>query len=243
MRNLIRRPLQPEDLNIDQKITLGLSLWLLLAVTFTLNYLTHTYYSNNILDWHSIGYWLFMLNNIFLGSAIIFTKRALPLSWSELGLGKPGKWWNTVLATLITFAAVVLFAKTVQPLIMEVFGSPQNTSYLHTIRGNLPKLISVLITVWVTAAFLEEVIFRAFIINTLEILLGKSALSTSMAVVISAVIFGGIHAYQGISGILITTCIGLIFGIVFIFNGRRIWPLILVHGIVDTIALVGIYYS
>lgn len=243
MRNIIRRPGKPENLNIDQKITLGLSLWLLLAVTFTLNYLTFTYYSNNILDWNSIGYWLFFLNSIFLGSAIIFIKRATPVSWRDLGFGKPDRWWKPVLATLITFGAVVLFAKTLQPLIMETFGPHQNISYLYTIKGNLPRLISVLITVWVTAAFLEEIIFRSFIINTLEILLGKSAWSAWTAVAISAVIFGAIHAYQGFTGMLITTCIGLIFGVIYIFNGRRIWPLILVHGIVDTIALVGIYYS
>lgn len=243
MRKLISRSVQPENLNIDQKATLGLSLWLLLAVNFTLDYLSHTYYSENILDWHSPGYWLYMLNNIFLVAVLIFTKRALPWSWSELGLGKPTRWWKPILATTITFAAILLFARTLQPLILETFGPHQNISYLYSIKGNLPQLINVLVTVWVASAFLEEVIFRAFIINTLDILLGRSSLTPWAAVAISAVIFGGIHAYQGITGILITTGVGLIFGVAFILNGRRIWPLILVHGIVDTITLVGIYYS
>lgn len=241
MKKLTNHPILSKEFSLDQKATLGLSLWLLLAVNFTLTYLSHTYYSEHILDWKSPGYWLFMINNIFLASAIIFIKRATPLDWRDIGLGKPDRWWKPAIVTILTFLIVVIFAKTLQPLILENFGPHQNISYLYTLSGNLPRLISALITVWITAAFMEEIIYRAFIINTLEILLGKNSWSTWIAVLISAVIFGAIHAYQGITGIIITTFIGLIFGIVFIFNGRRIWPLFLVHGIVDTITLVGIY--
>lgn len=112
-----------------------------------------------------------------------------------------------------------------------------------TLKGNLPGLIHMLITVWVGAAFLEELIFRAYLIKTFEILLGKSFFTTLFSILISAVLFAGIHAYQGITGILITGAMGLIFGLVYVLNGRRIWPLIFVHGLIDTITLVEIYNS
>jgi hypothetical protein len=61
------------------------------------------------------------------------------------------------------------------------------------------------------------------------------------SVVISSVIFGLIHAYQGITGILITGSVGFIFGVAFILNGRRLWPVMLMHGIIDTISFISIY--
>lgn len=243
MKKFISRRITPQEYNINQKTTLGLSLWLLLAVNFTLNYLSNTYYSQEILEFTSPGFWLFWLNSIFLFAIVVFTKRAVPWRWKELGLGKPVNWWQPILVSLLTFGALVLFSVFIKPLIIESFGTHQNLSYLMTLKGNLPGLIHMLITVWVGAAFLEELIFRAYLIKTFEILLGKSFFTTLFSILISAVLFAGIHAYQGITGILITGAMGLIFGLVYVLNGRRIWPLILVHGLIDTITLVEIYNS
>ncbi|MFD0978007.1 CPBP family intramembrane glutamic endopeptidase [Salinimicrobium gaetbulicola] len=243
MKNFISRRIAPQEYNINQKTTLGLSLWLLLAVNFTLNYLSHTYYAEEILEITSPGFWLFWLNSIFLFAIVTFTKRAIPWSWKDLGLGRPSSWWKPVLTSVLTFGALVLFSVFVRPVIIETFGAHQNISYLETLKGNLPRLIQMLITVWVGAAFLEELVFRAYIIKSMEILLGNSFLTTTFSILVSAVFFAGIHAYQGLTGLLITGSLGIIFGIVYVLNGRRIWPLIFVHGLVDTIMLIGIYNS
>ena len=243
MKKFFKTPVAPPEYNLDQKVLLGISLWLLLSINFTLNYLTHTYYSENLLEAHSPGYWLFILNNLFLAGVLLFVKRSMRWSWRDLGLSRPTRWWQPVVATFLTFGAILFFAREIQPLIIESFGPHQNISHLYTLQDNLPRLVSVLVTVWITGALLEELIFRSFVINTLEDLLGNTPLSTWTAVLISAMIFGGIHAYQGFTGVLITTGIGLIFGVAYIFNGRRIWPLIFVHGLVDTIMLVSIYKS
>jgi membrane protease YdiL (CAAX protease family) len=243
MKKLFKDPVAPTEYSLDQKIVLGISLWLLLSINFTLNYLIHTYYSDYLLEVQNPGYWLFVLNNVFLVGILLFVKRSMRWSWGDLGLSKPVTWWKPVLITVLTFASLVVFSQQVQPALIESFGPHQNISYLYTVQGNLPRLISVLVTAWITSAILEEIIFRSFVINTLEDLLGRTPLATWTAVIISAMIFGGIHAYQGLTGILTTASIGLIFGIAYIFNGRRIWPLILVHGLVDSIMLINIYNS
>lgn len=243
MKNILSRPIAPSKYSVHQKATLGLSIWLLLAVNFTLNYLIFTYFSNEFLEFTSPGFWLFWLNNIFLLSVLIFTKQAMPWSWNELGLAKPKAWWKPILTFLLTFGCVVIFSQSVSPLIIDTFGKHQNISFVYSVKGNLPGLIYLLIVVWVTAAFLEEIIFRALLINSFDILLGKSGLSALAAVFISAIIFSGIHAYQGLTGILTTGAMGIIFGVAYLFNGRRIWPLILMHGLIDTIMLVGVYNS
>lgn len=241
MKKVTGRPVVPEELSIDQKATLGLTLWLMLAVHFTLNYLNYTYYSTNMLSVESIGYWIFILNHFFLAALVIFNKRMMRWSWSDLGLGKPNNWWKSALFSVGLFATLVAFSRFIKPEIIENFGTHLNINHFYALNGNFPLFLSTTLTMWVTAAFLQEVVFRAFLINTLDSLLGRTFWSQWTAVLASAVVFAGIHAYQGITGILITGFIGLLFGIVYIFNGRRIWPLILVHGLVNTITYWSIY--
>jgi len=224
----------------DQKNIIGLCVMFLLAGYFTLNYISHTFYTGELLDRSSPGNWLYWLNAILMGTVVYFNKKIFQWSWSDLGLAKPVNWWQPILVGLGCFISILLYSGIIAPWVKETWGQI-NISHLYILKQNLPQLISALIAVWISAAFLEELVFRAFFINSLEILFGPGKISVYAAVAISALIFGGIHAYQGISGIITTTIIGIIFGIAYIVNGHRIWPLILVHGLVDTISLVAIY--
>lgn len=240
MKNLFNQGVKSQ-VSLDQKNLIGLSLLLMMALHFTFGYLAFTYYPENILDFDSPGFWINMLSYAVIAGIVWLNKWVLHWDWSELGLAKPRTWWKPLLVTIAVFAVTALFAVFVQPFIIAEFGTHQNINHLYTLEGNLPKLILSLIITWITAAFLEEVVFRGFFINSLDVLLGESIWSAIGAVVLSALVFGSIHAYQGITGILITTSVGIIFGIAFLLNGRRIWPLVLVHGLFDTIALIGFY--
>lgn len=213
---------------------------ILVSGSFTFKYLGHTYFSENFLDFTSPGFWLMITNAIFITCILMLNKKETGWTWRELGLAKPVAWWRPVIATAGIFAAVLLLAQYVQPFLMEL-GTPPDISHLFILKQNLPLLITALIAVWITAAFLEELIFRAFFINSFDLLLGRNSWSPWAGVVISAVIFGFMHAWQGIGGMLVTACIGFIFGAAYLLNGRRILALILVHGIIDTISLVKIY--
>lgn len=243
MKKVTRPPVAPEEHTIDQKATLGLTLWLMLAVHFTLNYVNYTYYSKDMLRFESPGYWISALNTLFLVSLVIFNKRIMRWTWSNLGLKKPANWWQPILFSVGLFGILVFFSRLVQPNIIEIFGKHQNIGHYFALEGNLPLFLTTTIGMWITRAFLQEVVFRAFLINALDILLGKTFWSEWTAVLASAVIFAGVHAYQGITGILTTGFIGLIFGIAYILNGRRIWPLMLVHGLVNTLTYFSIYSS
>ncbi len=242
MKN-VRPHLFTPELTLDQKNLLGLSLLLILAINFTLSYLGHTYFSDSILEIQGPGYWLFITNYGLLTTLVLLNKNMLNWSWNDLGLGVPRTWWEPLLTAAVTFSLLVLFSWYVKPFIIEAFGKHQNISHLFALRQDLPRLLVVLVTVWITAAFLQEIIFRSFLINALDTILGSSKLSAWGAVVISSLVFGLVHAYQGITGILITTAVGLIFGTAYLLNGRRIWPIILVHGTVDTLTLLSIYNS
>ncbi|MBE1301381.1 MAG: CPBP family intramembrane metalloprotease [Alteromonadaceae bacterium] len=110
------------------------------------------------------------------------------------------------------------------------------------VRGNLPKLFMWLGIVWVSAAFGEEMFFRGYLVTRLKEALPSSVLATIVAVLIPALIFGyGHYHYQGIRGFIMTGLIGLAFGISYLLLKRNLWPIILVHGVVDTLGFIGQY--
>ena len=49
-----------------------------------------------------------------------------------------------------------------------------------------------------------------------------------IALIIHAVIFGMLHIYQGLAGVIATGCIALIFGSVYFIIKRKLFPIILV---------------
>jgi len=64
-----------------------------------------------------------------------------------------------------------------------------------------------------------------------------------IAVMIQAVIFGLIHAYQGPTGIVGSTFSGLIFGAVTLVGRWSIWPAALAHGTNNTFGILALYYG
>lgn len=234
----IKAYLRAQDLfEEEKKVLLGLSLMILLAFYFAFSFIIYNYFPESSLQPKSPGFWLSLFNIILVSSIMLLNKWTLNWSWTELGFKKPKSWWQPILVTILTFICLVLFSLFIQPLI----GTKPAITHLMVLKQNLPLLILALVLVWVTAAFLQELVFRAFLIGALDFILGKNAWSIWVALVVSSMIFGLIHGWQGLSGMLATACIGFIFGVAYILNGKRIWPLIIVHGVADTISLVSIY--
>lgn len=211
-------------------------------MSFTLDFISYNYYSSYFLNVADIGFWLLMYKVIFMTGIVLLNKKAAGWSWKDLGFASPPNWWNPVLTITGTFTAVILISYFIKPLLIKI-GGPQATAHLAVLKDNLPLLLFALLLVWIAVALVQELVFRAFLINALDTIFGNNTLATLFAVLTSAVLFGLLHAWQGLGGILFTAIIGLIFGIAYILNGRRIWSLIFVHGLLDTITLVSIYNS
>lgn len=99
-----------------------------------------------------------------------------------------------------------------------------------------------LVIVWVLAEFGEEMFFRGYLVTRLQEAPPSSTLATIAKVVIPAVIFGfGHYHYQGIRGFVMTGLIGVAFGVSYLLLKKNLWPVILVHGVIDSLAFVGLY--
>jgi membrane protease YdiL (CAAX protease family) len=64
------------------------------------------------------------------------------------------------------------------------------------------------------------------------------------AVVLAAAFFGYGHMYyQGLRGLITTMAIGLALGTMFLRLRRNLWPIILVHAVVDSISMTAIFMA
>ncbi len=71
----------------------------------------------------------------------------------------------------------------------------------------------------------------------------ESKLAWVIALVGQAVIFGLIHAYQSPVGMFKVGLIGLVFGVSYLVVGKNLWPLILAHGLIDSLDMVSHFFG
>jgi membrane protease YdiL (CAAX protease family) len=95
----------------------------------------------------------------------------------------------------------------------------------------------------VVVVFLEEIIFRGYMMGEIARLIGTSQLALAVNLMLSSVLFGLAHWYQGKSGALSTGIIGALLGMLFITSGFNLWLPILTHGFIDTIGLLLVYLN
>jgi membrane protease YdiL (CAAX protease family) len=110
------------------------------------------------------------------------------------------------------------------------------------VEGNLKLYLLWLAIVWTAAAFGEEMFFRGFLITKIDALFKGTWIAPVLAVFLSAALFGLAHMYyQGLRGLVVTGMIGIAFGTMFILLKRNLWPMVLVHGFVDTLTFTSTY--
>ena len=123
----------------------------------------------------------------------------------------------------------------------EISEETPRLSRFSEVPGNLPLLLTILPLVWLIAAFSEEFFFRGFLLTRLAELFGETRWAWVAAVLLQAVAFGAIHAYQGPVGMILIGIGGLVYGAAFVLIGRNLWPLILAHGINDSLGFILLY--
>lgn len=118
-----------------------------------------------------------------------------------------------------------------------------DTTELSFMAGNLPMLLFALAGSYLVSSFGEEFVYRGFLIRRVGALLGDGRLARWTAVAVSALVFGAAHYSWGITGVVQTTFMGLALGCSYQLLRRRLWPLVLAHGYMDTILMLQIYLS
>lgn len=188
--------------------------------------------------------------------AVVLTLATLYLhsrgeSWSQLGLRRPGGWksWALLLPQILLAVVVILGVGAGSAILGDTLGLWQTgelpdgvADRWGNIRGNLPVYLLWLTLAWVSAGFGEELFFRGFMVSRAERITKGLPAALFLAVLIPAAIFGIAHFYyQGMRGLVVTGLIGLSLGTLYLLYKRNLWPLIVAHGLVDTLGFTALY--
>ncbi|MCH8073639.1 MAG: CPBP family intramembrane metalloprotease [Proteobacteria bacterium] len=180
------------------------------------------------------------LNFLVVLAAILWMRfQKIPLSCVGLGAFQPS---GTLIMWVVGAMAVDSVAVGIAvPVLTNAFGEAPTVARFADLPGNLPLLLMLLPAVWLFAAFGEEFFFRGFLMTAIAEVLGGSRAAWISAVVFQAAAFGLIHAYQGPAQAISIGIGGAIYGVVFLLAGRNLWPLILAHGLNDTLGIILLY--
>ncbi len=142
---------------------------------------------------------------------------------------------NAIAALLVIYFMIGLI-----PLLQSIRGEKFRQAYARAYQRAFNKMPGMLPStaqerLWfailsVTAGICEETLCRGFLFHYLRNI--RTPVTLLLVLLISAVVFGMNHLYQGYAGILATTIAGLAFGSLFLLTGNLLLP-ILLHAVVD----------
>ena len=108
---------------------------------------------------------------------------------------------------------------------------------LNVVAENLPDIwwrIPVLVLSAAHNAIVEEVIMIGYLLSRLD----RLGVRPARAILLSAVIRGSYHLYQGVGAFLGNAVMGLIFGYLYRRWGR-VMPMVIAHFLIDAVTFVG----
>lgn len=148
-----------------------------------------------------------------------------------------------VYAPLLGIAIFLIYGYVLIPTVTALTGAPMDFSVFEQFKGDVSASLSLLLYIWISAAFGEEIVFRGYLMTQFTKFLGSSKISLVLNILIFGVLFGLIHAYQGISGQIITGIMGMLLAVIFHIRKNDLWFNIVLHGCIDTVAVVYMYYG
>ena len=128
--------------------------------------------------------------------------------------------------SIVMFALIIRFSKTIRKKISEALTDESIQFLLPSTFGE--RLFFLLIAI--TAGVCEEIIFRGVMLYYLSHL--PFELPIIAIGIISSLLFGIVHLYQGWKGVLLTTYLGAILFLLFVGTGY-LWVPIVLHFIID----------
>ena len=174
---------------------------------------------------------------------LVIHRYVLGESLSTLQL-KPGRWYTDVIAGVllgIVALGIKMLQGVVQSSIFATRPEPPAEEIVTLIRGiaGNPMLITLWLgpVVWIGVAAYEELI-RIFALNRLW-RVWPQQFAKWIVLIVTAVLFGLVHIYQGPLSMFFITIQGLLYGWYYLRFGR-VWPLIIAHALYDSLQVIQI---
>lgn len=162
----------------------------------------------------------------------------LMIGWGEFGLMGMGLLSFHIATTLawtggLILAAFILLAGF---LVLRRFLGIQEAPFLAQLLPKTGREKVVFVFLSLSAGLGEELAYRGFLVPALVVVFG----SAWGAALLSSLVFGVLHAYQGWLGMVRTALLGMVLAASFIVTGS-LWPAIFAHAMLDV--LVGVVFG
>jgi membrane protease YdiL (CAAX protease family) len=191
---------------------------------------------------HKIRYYKAICTWLWIASALavaaigfrpVFTISPLP---GEISWLLPHAWVRYLAEALIAIAFIITVALPIGIIIWKKLTKrprKYSSATLKSFSYFLPATWTERrwwVLVSISAGVCEEVLFRGFMLRYLHVF--PWTLNLTLALLISSVIFGINHLYQGAGGVAGTAIVGFLFGLLFLLTGNLLLPIIF-HGVMD----------
>lgn len=162
-------------------------------------------------------------------------------SLQELGLSLDRPWPATAGFGLGGLAVLLAYSPLADRLAEGLAHEPPDLNAFRAIQRSKSALVAGIAAAWIFGGFLEELIVRGIVLNSLAGWLSAglpASWAAASAVLVAAVGAGLAHSYQGKRAMLITGQLSILLGALFVLSGFNLWAAILCHGLYDTIAFI-----
>ncbi|CAM1344851.1 CPBP family intramembrane glutamic endopeptidase [Tenacibaculum amylolyticum] len=148
-----------------------------------------------------------------------------------------------IIAPALALFLFLVYYFVLLPIVTNITQQPIDFSNFNTLKDNPVLLIISFFFIWISAAFGEEIVWRGYFMKQFVKFFGDGKLSLFINILVLGIIFGSFHAYQGITGQIVTSIIGMILAFIFYKTKYNLWLSVAIHGFFDTIALFLLYFS
>ncbi|MEE8295298.1 MAG: CPBP family intramembrane glutamic endopeptidase [Sphingomonadales bacterium] len=162
----------------------------------------------------------------------------------DLGLFALKKWWMIPAFGLLVLVVQIIARLFITPALAKALGGQAlDLSIYDYLYQNLGMTVLTMVGAMFTGGFIEEVLYRGFMIHRLTAVFGGGRLALYAAAMLNALPFGLIHYEWGFGGIILTTVMGAVMGLMYLVTKRNLWPLIMAHAILDAILISTLYFN
>jgi uncharacterized protein len=179
--------------------------------------------------WNILSIWALTL----LAVALLY-RNGFTLSQFGQNLGLYPRNVLTVAGVIVLVVALVILSRLQKRKITPEQYAKQTESIRKLIPTTPAERLAV-IPLAFTAGFCEEFLYRGYLLN----LAASATKSIWLGLLISSILFGFAHLYQGRKGVIGTSIIGLVFGLIFLAS-RSLLPGQLLHTAMDLNNLVAL---
>ncbi len=180
---------------------------------------------------------------VVLVMVFVFIKRRKE-TFSEFGLKLTHPMWVVGALTIAFFGLKLVLVQPIADWIVGILSLPRaDTGVFDHIQGNLTAYLGWLIVAVGVGGFAEEFIFRGFLLKRIYDVFTLRSVGITVAVILQAIIFGALHFYVGLAGVISATVSALVYGCFFVISGKSLIPLILTHALWDSLIFTLLFFS